>query len=809
MAKTAEQAIKNQPLATNEEMIADYRTAYRSRQASIIGRREVLTGKAKFGIFGDGKELAQLAMARFFQDGDWRSGYYRDQTWMMAMGLLTLDEFFAQLYADTDRSREPNSGGRNMNGHYSSRLLDEDGNWLPQTDRKNSSADLAPTAAQMPRAVGLAYASVLYRSVLGLRQFTNFSKNGNEITWVTIGNASTAQGAFWEAVNAIGVLHAPAIISVMDDGYGISVPNQFQMVKENISAILKGFQRVPCPAEKCDRGYDLYTVEGWDYEQLLNVYESASFHARNYHIPSLVHVTDVTQPLGHSTSGSHERYKTKERLVWEESFDCISRYKNFLIEKELAAEDEIEQWEEEDRALVERTAKSAFSAFQKPILAVREKAGGLIRDLAEESTHKRELEEIQENLQKSTLSLYSHSAEAVHNALVLTKGEESPVRKAVFNFERELEADRKAIYERDLISEGFQSPLKIDPVFPVYKNDPPLVMGFEVLNKAFDAALAREPRLIAFGEDVGKLGDVNQGFRGLQDKYGSLRVADTGIRENTILGQAIGLALRGLRPICEIQYLDYFLYALQTSADDLATLRWRTAGAQKAPVIIRTRGHRLEGVWHSGSLMAGIINLVRGVHVLVPRDMTRAAGFYNTLLKSDDPAIVVEVLNGYRIKEPLPDNLGEISLPIGVPEVVRAGTDVTLVTYGACVRIAIQAADELEKTGISTEVIDAQSLLPFDVDGRIIQSLKKTSRVVFVDEDVPGGTSAYMMQKVLEEQNGYRWLDSAAVTLSGSEHRPAYGTDGDYYSKPNKETIFKAIYAMMHEVNPDTYKALR
>ena len=803
-----DEAIKDQPLVSKKEMIADYRTAYRSRQASIIGRREVLTGKAKFGIFGDGKELPQLAIARFFKNGDWRSGYYRDQTWMLAMGLLTLEEFFAQLYADTDPTREPNSGGRNMNGHFSSRLLDDDGNWLPQTDRKNSSADLAPTAAQMPRAVGLAYASVLYRSVSGLRRFTEFSNNGNEVTWVTIGNASTAQGAFWEAVNAIGVLHAPAIISVMDDGYGISVPNQFQMVKENISAILKGFQRVPCPAEKCDRGYDLYTVEGWDYEQLLNVYETASFHARKYHIPSLVHVTELTQPLGHSTSGSHERYKSEERLAWEESYDCISRYKSTLIQKKIATEEEIAAWEAEDLAQVEMAAKKAYYDFQNPIRATSEKTSTLIGNLAKESARKKELEKLQIALNNERQSLYKNCAAAVQNALVLTRGEKNPSRKALANFALNLDTDRRSNYEQDLISDSANSPFKVKRIDPVYDAEPPQIRGFEILNKAFDAALAREPRLVAFGEDVGKLGDVNQGFHGLQDKFGSLRVADTGIRENTILGQAIGLALRGLRPICEIQYLDYFLYALQTCADDLATLRWRTAGAQKAPVIIRTRGHRLEGVWHSGSLLAGIINLVRGVHVLVPRDMTRAAGFYNTLLKSDDPAIVVEVLNGYRLKEALPANLDKITLPFGVPEILRSGTDVTLVTYGACVRIALQAADALSKVGISTEVIDVQSLLPFDVDGRILESIKKTSRVLFVDEDVPGGTSAYMMQKVLEEQGGYRWLDSAPKTLPGSEHRPAYGSDGDYYSKPNKEDIFKSVYEMMHEANPGQFAAL-
>jgi len=796
------------PLVTKEEIIADYRLAFRSRQAAIIGRREVLTGKAKFGIFGDGKELPQLAMAHFFRDGDWRSGYYRDQTWMMAMGLLTLEQFFAQLYAHADPKFEPNTGGRNMNGHFSTRIVDANGDWLRQTDRKNSSADLAPTAAQMPRTVGLAYASVLYRTVPELQQMNEFSNNGDEVAWSTIGNASTAQGSFWEAVNAIGVLHAPAIISIMDDGYGISVPNQFQMVKENIYAILMGFQRVPCPAEECDRGYDLYSVNAWDYQALLDVYEAASFNARKYHIPSLVHVTEVTQPLGHSTSGSHERYKTAERLAWEKDYDCINRYRSWLFEEKIADEETVKQWENEDLQTVEQAAKVAYQAYQSPIIELRSKALDLIHQLAENTTSGEELEQIHFGLKQINAPLKRDIAEALQVSLLETIGEESSARENVSEFAREIENEARSYYESFVFSESTSSPLKIKEISAQYSDTSPMVMGFEVLNAAFDKALEREPKLIAFGEDVGKLGDVNQGFRGLQEKYGTLRVSDTGIRENTILGQAIGLALRGLRPICEIQYLDYFLYALQTCSDDLATLHWRTAGGQKAPVIIRTRGHRLEGMWHSGSLMAGIINLVRGVHVLVPRDMTQAAGFYNTLLRSDDPAIVVEVLNGYRLKERMPDNVGEFTLPLGVPEVVRGGEDITIVTYGACVRIASIAAETLHQVGISAEVIDVQSLIPFDLHHLILESLKKTSRVLFVDEDVPGGTSAYMMQKVLEEQGGYRWLDSAPLTLTSSEHRPAYGSDGDYYSKPNAEIIFRTVYALMRESAPDRFPEL-
>jgi pyruvate/2-oxoglutarate/acetoin dehydrogenase E1 component/TPP-dependent pyruvate/acetoin dehydrogenase alpha subunit len=792
----------------NDQLIADYRLAYRSRQAAIIGRREVLTGKAKFGIFGDGKELPQLAMAHFFRKGDWRSGYYRDQTWMMAMGHLTLENFFAQLYAHTDPAFERMTGGRNMNGHFSSPLIDENGNWLPQMEMKNSSADMAPTAAHMPRTVGLAYASVLYRNNPLLKQFTDFSHNGDEVVWATIGNASTAQGKFWETVNAIGVLKAPAIISIYDDGYGISVPNQFQMVKENIFAILKGFQRDPCPAEQCDHGFDLYQVEGWDYQKLLDVYEAAAFTARKHHIPALVHVTELTQPQGHSTSGSHERYKTAERLEWELQHDGLRRYREWLIKNEETSEEELAGWEAEDLAAAEMAAKTAFQNFQDPLREMRTHAAGLLTELSKVSSHQQELEQLRFDLNALAALLRRDTASALHEALLLTRAEPSSEREALALFARQIDTDIRNYYNSFLISDSPKSPLKVKAVPPAYSSDSPTVMGFEVINACFNAALAREPRLLAFGEDVGFLGDVNQGFRGMQEKYGALRVIDTGIREDTILGQAIGLALRGLRPIAEIQYLDYLLYALQTTSDDLATLRWRTAGQQQTPVIIRTRGHRLEGVWHSGSPMAAIIHLLRGVHVLVPRDMTRAAGFYNTLLMGDDPALVVEVLNGYRLKERLPDNIGELTVPLGVPEILRRGSDVTLVTYGACVRIAMEAAEKLAETDIDMEVIDVQSLLPFDLPGMIGKSIEKTSRVLFVDEDVPGGTTAYMLQQALVEQDGYRWLDSPPATLSASEHRPAYGSDGDYYSKPNRETIFQAVYGLMRESDPARFPAI-
>lgn len=789
-----------------EEIIQDYRLAYRSRQASLIGRREVLTGKAKFGIFGDGKELVNIAIARAFRKGDWRSGYYRDQTWMFALGVMTLHEYFAQLYAHADLRYESNTGGRAMNNHFATRFFDEQGNWRNQTEMYNVAADLSPTGSQMPRAVGLAYASVLYRHVETLKQYPQFSRNGDEVVWVSIGNASTAEGLFWEAVNAIGVLKAPAIISVYDDGYGISVPNQFQMVKENIAAIMSGFQREPCPEEACQRGYDVYQVRGWDYPALYEVYQTAAEIARKYHIPALVHVIELTQPQGHSTSGSHERYKSPERLKWEEEYDCIRKMREWMIDAGIASEAEITAWEAEDRAYVESVRKQAWEAYQKPILEERDQVMDILDEIATTSSHAAALNEIRSRLANLSQPLRRDIHAAAHEALRILRHEEHPSKQILIQWKREQDKVNEQRYDSFLYS---GEALKVSEIKPRYSENSPSVYGFEVLNACFDAAFAREPRLVAFGEDVGRLGDVNQGFRGLQEKYGEYRISDTGIREATILGQAIGLAMRGLRPICEIQYLDYLLYALQIMSDDLATLYWRTAGGQKAPVIVRTRGHRLEGIWHSGSLMAGLIHLVRGMYVCVPRDMTRAAGFYNTLLKAEEPAVVIEVLNGYRIRERMPENIGEITVPLGVPEVLRPGQDVTLVTYGACCRIALDAAEKLHQVGIEVEVIDVQTLLPFDRHGRILESLKKTNRILFVDEDVPGGTTAYMFQEVLEKQGGYYWLDSPPRTLPGKEHRPAYGSDGDYWSKPNAESIFDAVYEMMHEVNPQKYPLFR
>ncbi len=789
-----------------QEIIKDYRLAYQSRQASLIGRREVLSGKAKFGIFGDGKELANIAIARAFRKGDWRSGYYRDQTWMAMLNVMSLEQMFSQLYAHADLKAEPNTGGRGMNAHFASRYISPTGTWENQMEMYNTSADVSPTGTQMPRAVGLAYASVLYRKLEELKKFKEFSHNGEEITWASIGNASTAEGMFWESINAIGVLQAPAVITVYDDGYGISVPNQFQMVKENIYAILKGFEREPCMEEDCERGYDLYQVRGWDYPALVETYQNVAEITRKYHIPQLVHVIELTQPQGHSTSGSHERYKSPERLKWEQEFDCLHKMRQWMLENDLTTESELAAFEKEDYEIVEGLRKSAWESYLEPILEERSQVMDMLDEIAGSSSHAAELNEVKERLAALPAPLRRDIHASAHAALRILRQEDNPSKQVLIEWKNRQDAINLERYGSDLTSGQAE---KVPEVKPRYSENSPTLFGFEIINAAFDAALAREPRLVAFGEDVGKLGDVNQGFKGMQEKYGEWRVTDTGIREATILGQAIGMAMRGLRPICEIQYLDYLLYALQIMSDDLATLHWRSAGGQSAPVIVRTRGHRLEGIWHSGSLMSGMLNLVRGMHVLVPRDMTRAAGFYNTLLQTDEPAIIIEVLNGYRVKEKLPDNIGELTVPLGVPEVIRPGGDLTLVTYGACCRIAMEAAEKLAAAGIQIEIIDVQSLLPFDIHGQIVESLKKTNRVLFLDEDVPGGTSAYMLRAVLELQNGYFYLDSQPRTLTGAAHRPAYGSDGDYWSKPNVETVFDAVYEMMHEVDPGRYPPIK
>jgi pyruvate/2-oxoglutarate/acetoin dehydrogenase E1 component/TPP-dependent pyruvate/acetoin dehydrogenase alpha subunit len=761
-----------------------------------------MSGKAKFGIFGDGKELPQLAMARAFRKGDWRSGYYRDQTFTFATGITTIQEFFAQLYAHADVKAEPATAGRAMNAHFATRSLNPDGTWKDLTAQFNSAADVSPTASQMPRVVGLAYASKLYRMLDELKNFTQFSKDGNEIAFSTIGNASTAEGMFWESINAIGVLRCPAVVTVYDDGYGISVANESQIAKENISELLMGFQRPP--GECCD-GFDIYVIKGWDYLGLIDAYRKAAEVARTEHMPSIIHVSELTQPQGHSTSGSQERYKSKQRLEWEAEYDCVKKFREWILRQGIADAEELDAIEEESKQIVEEARQRAWEAYITPIQKDRQEVAALLDDLAGSTQHSQELEQMKTALLSIPNPLRRDLGPTIRQALTLTRAQDAPARQALIAWRQQLETASQDRYGSHLYETGPGSVLAVPEIKAVFSDASPTLMGFDILNACFDAALGREPRLIAFGEDVGHLGDVNQGFHGLQDKYGPLHVADTGIRETTILGQAIGMALRGLRPIAEIQYLDYLLYALQLMADDLATLYWRTKGGQKAPVIVRTRGHRLEGIWHSGSLLAGILNLVRGMHVLVPRNMTQAAGFYNTLLRAEEPALIIEVLNGYRIKERLPDNIGEFTVPLGVPEVLRAGSDITLVTYGACCRIVLEAAELLSQVGIAAEVIDVQTLLPFDRPGRIVESLKKTGRVVFIDEDVPGGTTAYMLQEVIEKQDGYSWLDSPPRTMPGTAHRPAYGSDGDYWSKPNVEQVFETVYEMMHEVDPASY----
>ena len=795
------------PTMSKESVLRDYQCAVESRQASILGRKEVLTGKAKFGIFGDGKELPQLAMARVFQPGDWRSGYYRDQTFMFAIGESDVQKFFAQLYAHTDVQAEPSSAGRSMNGHFGTRFLDDQGSWLPQTSMRNVSSDVSPTGSQMPRLVGLAYASRVYREVEALRSHVAYSNNGNEVAFGTIGNASSAEGMFWESIDAIGVLRAPAVVSIWDDGYGISVPNEFQHTKGNVGELLQGFQRRPGESS----GYDIHVVHAWDYPTLCATYERASKTARTEHVPQIIHVIDVTQPQGHSTSGSHERYKSPERLQWEIENDGITRMREWIISQKFASEKELVAIEERAQARVVEMKNAAWTAYMGPIAADVADACAQLSSLeqavassypdvsASVASLRSELERIREPFRRDVMV-------ATFRALVAAKGVPDDVRGPLAAWRKGYHARIEPLYSSHLHSESAHSPLRVQAIPPTFDDAASSTTGSEVIRAWFEQALAKDPRLVIFGEDSGKLGDVNQGTLGLQALYGDLRVSDTGIRECTILGQAIGMAMRGLRPIAEIQYLDYILYALQLMSDDLATVQWRTRGGQKAPVLIRTRGHRLEGVWHSGSPMAGIINLVRGIHVCVPRNFVQAAGMYQTLYQGDDPGLVVEVLNGYRLKEAIPSNMGTYTVPLGVPEVLRAGTDATVVTYGATVRVVMEAAEVLAGFGISIEVVDVQTLLPFDIHGVIGQSLARTNRLVIIDEDVPGGTSAYMLQEILERQQGYRLLDSAPLTLAAKPHRPAYGTDGNYWSKPEAEHIVAAIYGMMHEVNPAAYR---
>ena len=779
-------------------ILADYRLAVRSREVSLACRREVHSGRASFGASGDGKELAQLALSHVFEPGDWRSGYYRDQTLMMALDHLTAGRFFAQLYAHADVEAEPTAGGRMMITHFGSRVLNPDGSRQDQTQLYNSAPDSSPTASQMPRLVGLAYASRLYRELDELQDIALFSRQGNEVAFGIIGNASAAEGMFWESVNAIGVLRSPAVISIWDDGYGISVPNELQLLKENLSVLLSGFQRTDDGP-----GYDLYAVPGWDYPRLVETYKAAATHARREHIPAIIHVTEMTQPLGHSSSGSHERYKPPERLQWEAEYDPIRRMRHWMLDEQIASEEQIKEIDREEATYVRRERQAAWDHFVESLSDDLKAVDTLLEEVEHQSACN--MSEVRKQMKANAYPRRSDLFEAIHQTLLITRNTTGTARENLIAWRNTKRPEYQKLYSDHLLSESAESPLHVPLCLPRYDTPSEDLPGHELLNRYFDRLFERNLQVITFGEDVGILGGVNKTMAGLQEKYGDLRVSDTGIRETTILGQAIGLAMRGFRPIAEIQYLDFLLYALQTMSDDLATMHWRTRGGHKAPVIVRTRGHRLEGVWHSGSLMAGIIHMVRGMHVLVPRDMTRAAGFYNTLLQGDDPGLVVEVLNGYRLRERMPDNLDEITIPLGVPDLLRAGKDMTLVTYGALCRIVLDAAEELSETGIDIEVFDVQSLLPFDRHALIAESLQKTNRLLIVDEDVPGGTSAYIMQQVLEEQKGYQWLDSEPRTLTAQAHRPAFGTDGDYFSKPNKEDIFTAVYDLMHESDPSRF----
>ncbi|MFQ3576310.1 MAG: thiamine pyrophosphate-dependent enzyme [Cytophagales bacterium] len=792
---------------TKEDILNDYFIARVSREASVMGRKEVFMGKAKFGIFGDGKEVPQLAMARAFRKGDYRSGYYRDQTFMFAIGELTVERFFAQLYAHADLEHEPFTGGRLMNVHFATRNLNDDGSWKKLTDLYNSTADVSCTAAQMPRLVGLAYASKLFRQNPDLWNMDNFSYNGNEVAFGTIGDASTSEGIFFESINAAGVLQIPMIVSIWDDAYGISVPKKYQTTKEDISVVLEGFRRT-----ETEDGFDIYRIKGWDYLSCCETYLRAADISRQYHIPSIIHVLEITQPQGHSTSGSHERYKSKERLEWEKEFDCNKKMREWILSEGLADEEQLKEIEESAKKRVLEGRNKAWDEYQNWLKQDRDSALFFMDVALSFTQEKDKLQAVKNELVNSVFPTRKHDVKMVRKALRVLANEQHEGKEGLEKWLERIETECYDRYSSHLYSESDESALKVNEIKAIYSEHSPLVDGREVLGACFDAALMNDKRVIAFGEDVGNIGDVNQAFAGLQQKHGVLRVTDTGIRETTIIGQGIGAALRGLRPIAEIQYLDYIYYTIQTLADDVSCLHYRTKGGQKCPIIVRTRGHRLEGVWHSGSPIAMIINAVRGMYVLVPRNMTQAAGMYNTMLKSDDAAIIIECLNGYRLKEKLPDNIGEFTVPLGKPEVLKEGNDITIVTYGSMCRIVMEAVLELEQFGIDCEVIDVQTILPFDLNHSIVNSLKKTGRIIFADEDVPGGASAFMMQQVIEVQNGYQYLDFKPITISAKPHRPAYADDGDYFSKPSVEDVFDEVYRVMHEVNPQkwpTFKMLK
>ncbi|CAN5783701.1 alpha-ketoacid dehydrogenase subunit alpha/beta [soil metagenome] len=783
-------------------VLADYRVAFESREASLTGRKEVLTGKAKFGIFGDGKEVAQIAMAKSFCEGDFRSGYYRDQTFMFATKNLSLQEWFAQLYAHTDIEAEPSSAGRQMNGHFATRSLNADGSWKDLTKIKNSSSDISPTGGQMPRLLGLALASKHYKQNAHLHsaKFSKFSDKGNEIAFGTIGDASTSEGLFWETMNAAAVMQIPMLVSVWDDGYGISVPKKYQTAKESISEALSGFQRT---ADK--PGFQIFKTRGWDYPHLVETYADATKVCREEHIPVLVHVEEVNQPQGHSTSGSHERYKTNERLQWETDFDCLTKLREWIITSRIANAEELDQLEKEAKEKVKTARRAAWEAYLAPLKLELKEVLGLLDVLANESDNGTFITKVRNDLSSTMDATRRDMISAAKMALRYVKNETIPARGKLISW---LQLNAIANFNRYSANLHSGTALEIKPVKPEYANEEKLYDGREILRDNFDFILANNPEVVIFGEDSGFIGGVNQGLEGLQKKYGEIRVFDTGIREATIIGQAIGMAMRGLRPIAEIQYLDYLLYALQILSDDLATLQWRTVGGQKAPVIIRTRGHRLEGVWHSGSPMGMIINSLRGIYICTPRNMTQAAGMYNTLLSADEPALVIEPLNGYRLKERMPENWGKFKVELGIPEILREGKDITIVSYGSTLRLCLDAAKQLQEADISVEVIDVQTLLPFDRNNSIVESVKRTNRLLVVDEDVPGGASAFILQNILETQGAYKHLDCEPRTLTARDHRPAYGSDGDFFSKPGTVDIYDLAYSMMHDADPEKWPAI-
>lgn len=780
-----------------EEVLNDFKLACISRFTSLTGRKEVLTGKAKFGIFGDGKELPQIALAKVFENGDFRAGYYRDQTFALASGIVTVEHLFGQLYANPSLEEDPHSGGRQMNNHFATRNLHPDGSWKSLIHQKNSAADNSPTASQMIRALGLAMASKKYRELSEQIGENQFSNNGNEICFATIGDASTSEGLFWEVVNAGGVLQVPLIISVWDDGYGISVPKELQTTKGSISQVLRGFQR-----DGNSKGYDIYVVKGWNYPQLVSTYKMAADKTRRTHIPAIIHVEELTQPQGHSTSGSHERYKSAERLQWEKEHDCNVQFKNWIIQNKIASAEELDTIESDAQKYVAEQRKIAWNKFHQPILEEMKEVVAIMNVIAATSPRKEQLDEIIQELSHAIDPMRKDVFKAISDVLILCNGESNNAIEQLKRWRNEQLQVNEERYSSYQYTNSLYSPLRLPYIKAQYEEKASVVSGYQVLNACFDANFQRDPRIVAFGEDVGKIGDVNQAFAGLQAKFGKERIYDTGIREASIMGEGIGLAMRGLRPIAEIQYLDYLLYGLQPLSDDLACLSYRTKGGQKAPLIVRTRGHRLEGIWHTGSPIQMILGALRGMHVCVPRNMTQAAGFYNLLLRGDEPALVIECLNGYRLKEKMPLNPGDFTVPLGVPEILKQGTDVTLVTYGSCVRVAQEAIVSLNKIGISVELIDVQTLLPFDIHGIIGESVRKTNRVVFLDEDFPGGGTAYLLQQVIEKQNIFKYLDSEPVTLSAKEHRGSFGSDGDYFSKPSAEDVFNVINNLMHETNP-------